>query len=602
MIVHSNFQIVRDRERRFDALLHKPYLDRSEAEHFLCYYLLKNIEFTCYTLLGVRLLPYQEIIIRTMLRKPYILTTMTRGGGKTFLNGVYAALRCIITPGSKIVCVGSNRRQARFIFAVVKAIRDNKRASLFREVCSACIDAPEESYAEIKGAEKVSRISAVPIASGDRIRGFRASVLLADEANLISEDIFNAVLKPMTAVGIDPVARVLRAKKERELIEAGVLKEEEATEFDSNQMIMSSSAGYQFSFLYKQYCEYKRLILEAKDSEDIKLKKEASKYAIIQLSYEAIDVMSPKYLDMDSIMFAKRTLTSDRFLTEYCAQFATDSIGYIPRSLLESKQLKLGETPIVEIKGDPNYVYIMAIDPSSGENTQNDFFAIVVLRLDLTTRKCVCVYASASTGKGWPHYVGLVKEVIRDFQPKYIICDSFGGGVQMASLLRDDEYINKEKGERKLEQMEKDDLTTYCHADNRILRMNTPTNQFNEQSNVNLKSMLEHDQFWFAAPLSDENGYNKIKDPKIIDKLEEVSEMIDLAKNQISLIIPTQNSNGLTIFSMPDSLGQINKKERVRKDLYSAALLGAWGVKEYLSILDNAPKKDNTYNPVIATA
>lgn len=608
MLVYQPFQIIKDRERSLDVLLRTPMLSRTEAEHVTCYYLLRNIEFTIYTLFGVRLLPYQGVIIRMMLRKPYILSIISRGGSKTFLSAVYAALKGIITPGTKLLGVGSNRRQSRFIYNHIQNIYNNKKASIFRDVVRKLADQPEESYIDIHGgdSEKTSRLSFTPIANGDRIRGFRANVLLVDEANIISQEIYDTVLRPMLAVGLDPVTRVLQLEKEKKLIEAGVLKAEDAIELGTNQVIMSSSAGYQFSFLYKKYLEYKDKILIANSNPDPKAKKEASKYGIIQLSFEAIELMSPGYLNIDSILADKKTFPADRFLTEYCAQFATDSGGYIPRSLLESRQIQINSTPMVERKGVSEDIYILAIDPSSGQNTENDFFAIMVIKLDVQSKTAYCVNASASAGKGWPHYVKLVRAYIKNFKPKYIIMDSYGGGSQTKDLITHPDFTEAEEGEQLLKTIDKDDLTTYCHAENKILRMTIPSNSFNEQSNVNLKSMLEHHQFWFASPIN-EATYKKEADDrqnaeKNIDELEDATEGIELAKSQIALIVPKQGNNGLTTFGMPDSISNVRKQERMRKDLYSTTLLGAWGVKEYLTILENGGPKEEPYSPVIVLA
>jgi hypothetical protein len=600
MIIHSNFQIVREREKRFDVLLHKPMLSRTEAEHFAVYYLLKNIDFTCYMLFGVRLLPYQEVILRAMLKKPYLLNLVSRGGAKTFLNGVYCPLRSIITPGSKILGVGANRRQSRFIYNVVTSFYNNKKAVLFREVAKKPVDQPEESYIEVCGAELTSRMSFTPIANGDRIRGFRASNLIVDEANIMSQEIYDTILQPMIAVALDPVSKVLQAKKEKELIDAGIITEDDAVEFESNQIILSSSAGYHFSFLYKKYTEYKDIILNNKGATTKKQISTVNKYGIIQLSYEAIEIMSPGYLNIDSINLAKKTLSSDRFLTEYCAQFASDSTGYIPRSLLETRQLKIGQEPTVSLARTDDHVYILAIDPSTGETIQNDWFGLVVIKVNVVTRVSYLINAYASTGKGWPFYIKLVREYIKNFNPEFIIADSFGGGTQMASLLCSSEYTNEKDGEKILSRIDKDDIFTYCHADNKILRMNTPTNHWNESANNNLKSMLEHEKFWFTSPIN-ENVYKSSSSEKI-DKLESISDSIEEVKNQIALIIGKQGANGLTTFEMPESLGKIRKRERMRKDLYSATLLGAWGIKEYFDILDHKTVKTvKIYNPVILT-
>lgn len=608
MIIHSKFQIVGQREKRLDVLMRTPFIDRSEAEHVLCYYLLRNIEFTVYTLLGVRLLPYQELIIRTMLRRPNVLTIMSRGAGKTYLNAVYAALKSVISPGTKLLGIGSNRRQSRFIYKNIEDIANNSKASLFRQVVKKNADAPEESYFEICGfdSQQTSRLSFTPVSSGNRIRGFRANSLLVDEANIISEEIYNTVLRPMLAVSKDPVGKVLRLKKEKELIDAGIITKDDTIESEGNQVVMSSSAGYQFSFLYTKYKEYRDIILAAKISNDPKIIREASKYAVIQLSYEAIEIMSQGYLNMDSIESDRRTFPKDKFDTEYRAIFASDSGGFISRSLLESRQIEINSAPMVERKANPKDIYIMAVDPSSGQNETNDFFAIVILKLDVATKTAYCVNASASTGKGWPYYVKLVKQYIKDFDPVYVIIDSYGGGGQVASLITSQEFAGDDKDVKVLKTLDKDDITTYCHAENKILRMNIPTNQFNEASNTNLKSMLEHKLFWFAARIDEATHKAEAQDrthaDANIDKLDDATESIELAKSQIALIVGKQGINGLTTFGMPDGMSSIRKGERMRKDLYSATLLGAWAVKEYLDILAGPTKEKPAYNPTIHLA
>jgi len=601
MLIHSNFQISPFRNKKYDVLLRTPVLERSEAESVLCYYLLRNIDAFCYFVLGCEMLPFQSIILRTLIRKPFPMLILSRGGSKTWSLGIYSVIRACITSGSKVVMVGSSRRQSRFIFEEAKKVYYNPKASLFRElVPKPPTDLPEASTMIVRGTDKQSLIAAYPLGAGEKIRGIRSSHLIVDEFNVVPNDIFNTVLKPTSAVSINPVDKVKRIKREKELIDAGIISSDDATEFDDNQIIISSSASYQFTFMYQLYKEYKKIILEGAESHDKKVIKNASKYCIIQLGCDSITKVAPGYLDESNLENARSMLPSDRFDTEYGAQFVSDSGGFIKRSLIDSRSLKINEAPIVEISAQSGYVYILSADPSSGENEKNDFFGIVVIKLDMTTRTSYIVNASASSGKGWPYYVALVKEYMNNFNPVYIISDAFGGGSQMASLLCSPDFANKEKGERPLVSIDKDDIKTYCHASNRILRMNTPTNQFNEASNTHLKSLLEHKKIWFAAPI-DEATYTK-HDSKSIEKLEEASEMIELAKNQISLIVGSQGSNGLTTFNMPESLGKIHKKERMRKDLYSAALLGAWGVKEYLDIVDGGNQKTTTYCPVVLTS
>lgn len=578
MIITPDFQIIKSRDRKYDILLRKPYLERSESELVTCYYLLQNLEAFCFFVLGVEIMPHQSIILRTLLRKPYVMMILSRGGSKSFILGVYAALRTIITSGSKIVIVGANRRQSLFVFNEVSKIYHSKNAGLFRDCCvKPPTFQPEESYLMIKGMDRMSKISSLPLASGDRIRGLRSTHMLVDEANIVPEDIHKTVLSPMGAVSADNVENYKRYLREQELIKAGIIIEKQSIEMSSNQMVMSSSAGYQFQFLYKEYKSYRAAILES-----IKNNK-SSPYAIIQMGWEAVNLLAPSYLDVASIEKDKKTFSFDRFDMEYNANFVSDSAGFYPRSLLEKRTVPRNSLPSVEVESDNESAYILAIDPSSADNIENDFFGIAVGKIDLVTKKMCLVNASGSTGQGWIYHVNLVKEYIKRFKPQYIVLDRFGGGLNLADTLKSDEYMKKDEGNRPIFQLEKDDLNTYNFAANQILRLVTFEPIWIENANFNFKAMLDHENFIFASPPLESTYY---LGEKIVDQYEDAQEGIEECKNELCLIVGEPNSNGRITFKLPESLGQVKKTRRVRKDMYTACLLLSWGYKEFFEMRD----------------
>lgn len=595
MILHPNYQIIKSREKKYDVLLHKPYLERNEAELFLTYYLLKNITTTCYFCLGVELMPHQSILMSVLLRKPYVMMILSRGAAKTFCLGVYAALRAMITSGSKIVLVGANRRQSLFIFNETSKIYYNKNAKLFYDCCvKAPTFQPEESYLLVKGSDKTSKISSTPLASGNKIRGLRATHLLVDEANIVPEDIYKTVLSPMGAVSSDNVEAYKRHLREQELIKAGIILEKDSIEMSSNQIILSSSAGYKFQFLYKEYESYRNSILQSINEG------KSSPYAIVQMSWEAIDILSPNYLDKASIERDKKTFSFDRFTSEYEGQFVSDSSGFYPRSLLENRTIPRNQLPSVEIKSDDSSIYIMAIDPSSADNAQNDYFGIAIGRIDLINKKLYIINATGSTGQGWVHHVNLVKQYIKDFKPKYIVCDKFGGGAALSSVLQAEEYMKKEDGHNLIYSLDKDDLTTYSEASNKILRLVTFEPNWIEEANFHFKAMLDHANFWFASPPT-EGVYSLTEE--LVNRYEDAHEGIEECKNELSLMVGEVNNNGKTTFKLPESLGQVKKTKRVRKDMYTVSLLLAWAYKEYMSIIENkGGSGPEEYTPYIGLA
>ena len=53
-----------------------------------------------YDLLGVKLAPIQRVIFEDMWFKNFVITAISRGGGKTFLQGLLATLSCLLYPAN----------------------------------------------------------------------------------------------------------------------------------------------------------------------------------------------------------------------------------------------------------------------------------------------------------------------------------------------------------------------------------------------------------------------------------------------------------------------------------------------------------------------
>jgi len=61
-------------------------------------------------LLRVDLAPIQRVILRDMWFKNFTISVVTRGGGKTFLLAVNAALHCLLYPGYRVGLISSSFR------------------------------------------------------------------------------------------------------------------------------------------------------------------------------------------------------------------------------------------------------------------------------------------------------------------------------------------------------------------------------------------------------------------------------------------------------------------------------------------------------------
>jgi len=224
-----------------------------EAKISLAKFLNSNLSFTTELISGIKLAPYQEITLKGMMKRNFSMCVWGRGCGKTFIASVFCFLQCIFNPETKILIAGPTFRTARFIFNNLEKIVNTKGAGLLQQAFSCRPSKRNDQYEwQINGGT----ITAIPL-SGEKIRGFRASVLLLDEFMLLPEDIIKNVLMPFLVAPQDMKERLRIREMESSLIKRGLMKEEDKVVFENNsKMIALSSASYTFENLYRTYKDW----------------------------------------------------------------------------------------------------------------------------------------------------------------------------------------------------------------------------------------------------------------------------------------------------------------------------------------------------------
>ena len=237
------------------------YLEEKEAKVTLSEFLRSNLYFTTYLLSGIKLAPYQEITLRALFNRNFSMCVWGRGCGKSFIAAIYCFLQCIFEPNTKILIAGPTFRTARFIFNNIEKIVETKEAVLLAQAFGAKVKRNDQYEWKINDGT----ITAIPL-SGEKIRGFRANVLVLDEFMLLPEDIVKNVLMPFLVAPQDMARRMHIKETEDDLIKRGALEEKDRTKFENaSKMIALSSASYTFENLYKTYQEWINKI-ENKDS------------------------------------------------------------------------------------------------------------------------------------------------------------------------------------------------------------------------------------------------------------------------------------------------------------------------------------------------
>ena len=258
-----------------EILAKEGFLEEKEAKILLYKFLKENPSFTCELLTGVRLFPFQHMAIKAMMLTDYFLGIWSRGQSKSFTTGLFAALDATLHQGVHIGIISKSFRQSRMIFNKIEDIMKTPKAAMFAEAVTRVSKSNDQWVMEIGR----SKITALPLGDGEKLRGFRFQRMIIDEFLLMPERIYNEVIVPFLSVVENPTERQEIHNLENKLIEAGKMLEEERTQWPNNKIIGLSSASYKFEYLYKLYQQYENLILNPKKSD-------VAHRTIMHLSYD----------------------------------------------------------------------------------------------------------------------------------------------------------------------------------------------------------------------------------------------------------------------------------------------------------------------------
>lgn len=204
--------------------------------------------------LGIHLKLFQKILIYAMMVYDYYYYIASRGQGKTFLVSLYAVVRCILYPGTKILAFSYTFKQGKEV--VLKITDDFMQHSplLCNEIKRTSTGINDCGIWFKNGSWIQVRVA------GESSRGARSNILIIDESRMVSQKIYDTIIRPMNAVSRQP----------------GYLRKPEYKHLqEMNKEIFMSSAWYKASEMYEKVKAY-----VANSLDDTK------KYFICDLPYE----------------------------------------------------------------------------------------------------------------------------------------------------------------------------------------------------------------------------------------------------------------------------------------------------------------------------
>jgi hypothetical protein len=590
----------------------KGILNDKEAKISLAKFLRANLGFTTELISGIKLAAYQEIHLKALMTRNFNMCVWGRGCGKSFVAAVFCFLQCVFEPNTKILIAGPTFRTARFIFNNLEKIVNSKGAELLQQAFGSKSKRNDQYEWAINGGS----IVAIPL-NGEKIRGFRANILVLDEFLLLSEDIIKTVLMPFLVAPQNMKERMEIRETEDALIKDGLMKEEDRIVFENNsKMIALSSASYTFENLYKTYNEWIEKI-------NCKEETEAS-YFISQLSYEALPL---EMIDKTIIEEAQNGGSShSSFLREYCARFIDGSDSYFSAKKMEDCTIKNGETPHTLMKGIPGKKYILGIDPNMSDSPNADYFAMAVMEIDEENKTGTLVHTYAGLGN-LKNHVNYLYYIMTNFNIVFMILDNAGADVFLSACNQSEMFkknnllINSFEFNSDLEGLDYDQevrraRNLYNLENKRIAFNQVFTSNFIRKANEHLQASIDYKKIWFASKTCANDNFfdsqfsqnipielmktEEKKDWSTLDFIENQDDFIYQTKKQCTLVEHSSTARGTQSFDLPQHLKRSSSSNKARKDNYSALLLANWGLKSYYDIM-TAPidQISSTFSPIM---
>ena len=544
-----------------------------------CSYYRANPQRFCEEFLGLHLKIFQKIIIWAMMHYDMFCFIAARGLGKTFLVALFGVVRCILYPGSKVVCASYTFKQGKEIVNKITEEFMTKSALLCNEIKRTQIG-QNDCVVEFKNGSYIKVVIA-----GESARGARSNILIVDECRLVPNKIVSTILRPMNASPRQP----------------GYLRKPEYAHLqEMNKEMHLSSAFYAASELYDKVKTYAANMLDPN-----------LKFFICDLPYmlsikegllmrqQIVNEMSDKnfsditfsmeregifYGSSEDALFEFKVLNERRIL-----QDALYPLEYYKYNSIKVPEKKNGEKRVLSVD-----VALLA-----SKKRDNDASAIEVhCGIPTASNNYIDNIMGIGTQEGLvTDELGLL--VMRSFYQyncDYIALDVTGIGIPILDFIMNDRY-DPEYGVTygALTVVDNnDDLADRCKVKS-ALKVVYPihgSSKFNNDIVISLRSGLQNGYINLLANesnvddiLSRIKGYTKLS--------ESQKDLLRLPYIQTTFLI---NELINLDYDLVNGMIRVREKSGMRKDRYSSTAYGYYVIQELSKKLKPKNKVENLAN------
>ena len=386
---------------------------------FISYYRYYIDEFAC-DILGLRLFPFQRLILRAMARYQNSMLIACRGLGKSYIVAVFYICVAILYPNIKLGIASGNSQQARNV--IIQKIKGelSKNEAIAREIKFPIRTSDGDCVVEFKNGSEIRAITLAQDRGGDSARSWRFSYILIDEARLVKDEIIEEILIPMTKTKRQNAIRWNQSEK--------------------GKVIFISSAYLKTSSLYKRFkFHYEEMLKGNKD------------YMAICFPYQ-VGVQAGLF-DQEDIEkeLEKPQMTKDKFAYEFEGRFVGSSgESYYPYEL--TNPCRVLERCEFQQPKKSNSIYVITHDVAVSTEKNSDNACTHVIKLKLkpngTYTKQV-VFTKTVNGLSLNKQRDFLRELIHIKFPNTVklLIDAQGAGAGLPSMFYESwEYTDQKTG------------------------------------------------------------------------------------------------------------------------------------------------------------
>lgn len=402
-------------------------INQEEWIKFISYYRYYIDEFAT-DILGVKLYPFQRVILRAMARYQNSMLIMCRGLGKSWLTALFMVCMAILYPGIKIGIASGVGQQARMvIIQKIKEELDKNNPEIAREIKHPIRTQDEDCAVEFWNGSVIRAITLGQQQRGDSARGWRFNIILVDEARLVRDSAIEEVLVPMTKTKRPIMVKLSHEYGDKLPIEKG-------------KMIYISSAYLKTCDLYKRFLHHY-----------YEMKSGNMDYFTCSLPYQ-VGVKAGLFYEDDILKeLDKPSMTREKFEYEFNAVFVgSSSESYYPYELTE-KCRELPKCELQQPKGS-RAEYIVVHDVAMANEARSDNACTTVIKLKPRANGTYIkevVFIKSHKGMTLTEQRDYLRELVHIKFPntKKLVIDIRGNGEPLKALFYESWIYENDKGE-----------------------------------------------------------------------------------------------------------------------------------------------------------